>query len=269
MDVNCVVYFITIFALILLNRPNKHLEQDLLAESQCGFRHNFGIITMIFSTRQLQEKCPEMWAHLNSTFVDLTKAFDTLTLEGLWRIMQKSHSLERFTQIVRQLHDGMVARVTDNGAVSEAFAVTNGVKRDRVLVPTLFILMFSTMLMDAYRDECSGIRIAYRTDSQLINQRRTHFQSRVFATSIHERRLRSQRHFRMGHVKEHGPRRRRRRRRLRQLRPHHQHKEGGGYASIATRRCLRRTSNQRERRPTESRAQPHLPVQQLLTRHQN
>ncbi|BHF60171.1 hypothetical protein SprV_0100313400 [Sparganum proliferum] len=41
------------------------------------------------------------------------------------------------------------------------------------------------MLMDAYRDERPGICIAYRTDGQLLNRRRIHFQSRVPATSVH------------------------------------------------------------------------------------
>ncbi|BHF62709.1 hypothetical protein SprV_0200569500 [Sparganum proliferum] len=80
----------------------------------------------------------------------------------------------------------MMARVTDNGAVSEAFALTNGVKQGCVLAPTLFSLMFSAMLMDAYRDERPGIRIAYRTDCHLLNQRRTRFQSRVSTTTFHE-----------------------------------------------------------------------------------
>nr|VZI03353.1 unnamed protein product [Spirometra erinaceieuropaei] len=88
--------------------------------------------------------------------------------------------------MVRQLHDGMMVRVTDNGAVSEAFAVTNGVKQGCVLAPTLFSLMFSAMLMDAYRDERPEIRIAYRTDSHLLNQRRMHFQSRVSTTTVHK-----------------------------------------------------------------------------------
>ncbi|BHF81140.1 hypothetical protein SprV_0702427000 [Sparganum proliferum] len=83
----------------------------------------------------------------------------------------------------------MMARVTNNGAVSEAFAVTNGVKQGCVLAPSLFSLMFSAMLMDAYRDERPpplGIRIAYRTDGQLLNRRRMHFQSRVSTTTVHE-----------------------------------------------------------------------------------
>nr|VZI47691.1 unnamed protein product [Spirometra erinaceieuropaei] len=88
--------------------------------------------------------------------------------------------------MVRQLHDGMMARVTDNGAVSEAFAVTIGVKQGCVLAPTLFSLMFSAMLMDAYRDERPGIRIAYRTDGHLLNHRRMNSQSRVSTTTVHE-----------------------------------------------------------------------------------
>nr|VZI14632.1 unnamed protein product [Spirometra erinaceieuropaei] len=157
-----------IFARILLNRLNNHLEQGLLPESQCGFRRHRGTTDMIFAARQLQEKCQEMRTHLYSTFVDLTKAFDTVNREGLWKIMQKFGCPERFTQMVRQLHDGMMARVTDNGAVSEAFAVTNGVKQGCVLASTLFSLMFSAMLMDAYRDERPGIRMAYRTDGHLL-----------------------------------------------------------------------------------------------------
>nr|VZI51540.1 unnamed protein product [Spirometra erinaceieuropaei] len=175
-----------IFARILLKRLNNHLEQGLLPESQCGFRRHRGTTDMIFAARQLQEKCQEMRTHLYSTFVDLTKAFDTVNREGLWKIMQKFGCPERLTQMVRQLHDGMMARVTANGAVSEAFAVTNGVKQGCVLAPTLVSLMFSAMLMDAYRDEGPEIRIAYRTDGHLLDQRRMHFQSRVSTTTVHE-----------------------------------------------------------------------------------
>ncbi|BHF73543.1 hypothetical protein SprV_0401662400 [Sparganum proliferum] len=100
--------------------------------------------------------------------------------------MQKFRCPERFTQMVRQLRDGMMARIKDNGAVSEAFAVTNGVKQGCVLAPTLFSLMFTAMLIDAYCDERPGIRIAYRTDSHLFNHRRMRFQSRVSTITVHE-----------------------------------------------------------------------------------
>ncbi|VDM00254.1 unnamed protein product [Schistocephalus solidus] len=88
--------------------------------------------------------------------------------------------------MVRQLHDGMTARVTDNGTVSEAFAVTNGVKQGCVLAPTLFSFMFSAMLMDAYRDEQPGIRIAYRNDGHLLNSRRMQTSTHVSTTTVHD-----------------------------------------------------------------------------------
>nr|VZI47924.1 unnamed protein product [Spirometra erinaceieuropaei] len=46
--------------------------------------------------------------------------------------------------------------------------------------------MFSAMLMDAYRDERPGVRMAYRTDGHLLNQRPTHFHLRVSKTTVHE-----------------------------------------------------------------------------------
>nr|VZI45681.1 unnamed protein product [Spirometra erinaceieuropaei] len=152
-----------IFARILLNRLNNHPEQGLLPQSQCGIRRHRGTTDMIFAARQLQEKYQEMRTHLYSTFVDLTKAFDTVNREALWKIMQKFGCPERFTQVMRQQHDGMMARVTDNGAVSEAFAVTNGVKQN--------------LRTGAY---------PLQTDGHLLNQRRMHFQSRVSKTTDHE-----------------------------------------------------------------------------------
>ena len=67
-----------------------NLEQlGLLPESQCGFRKDRGTIDMIFTARQLQEKCQEQNMDLYMTFVDLTKAFDTVSREGPWNIMAK------------------------------------------------------------------------------------------------------------------------------------------------------------------------------------
>nr|VZI20914.1 unnamed protein product [Spirometra erinaceieuropaei] len=149
------------FAGFLLNRLNNQLDHGPLPESQCELRRHRRTTDMIFVTRQLQEKCQDVRNQLCSIFVDLTKAFDTL-------------------------HDGMMPRVTEIGVVSEAFAVTNGVKRGCVLAPAVFGLMFSVMLMEAYRDGRPGIRIAYRTDSHPLDHRWLQFQSRVFTATVHE-----------------------------------------------------------------------------------
>ena len=78
----------------------------------------------------------------------------------------------KFIAIVRQFHDGMTARVLEDGDSSEAFQVTNGVKQGCVLAPTLFSIMFSSILSDAFRDCKRGIDIRYRTDGKLFNTKR-------------------------------------------------------------------------------------------------
>ena len=73
-----------ILAKVLLNRLNAHLDQaGLIPESQCGFWKDRGTIDMIFTARQLQEKCQEQTVDLYMTFVDLTKAFATVSRDGL------------------------------------------------------------------------------------------------------------------------------------------------------------------------------------------
>ncbi len=104
-----------ILAQVLLNRLTDHLEQGLLPETQCGFRKERGTVDMIFAVRQLQEKCQEQNRELYTIFVDLTKASDTVSREGLWRIMSKFGCPDRFIQMVRQFHNGMTARILDDG----------------------------------------------------------------------------------------------------------------------------------------------------------
>ncbi|BHF74159.1 hypothetical protein SprV_0401724300 [Sparganum proliferum] len=70
-----------IFVRILLQCPNNRPEQGRLQESLCGFHHHRGTTDMIFVTRQRQNMCLEMKTHLYSTFVDLTKVFDTVNTE--------------------------------------------------------------------------------------------------------------------------------------------------------------------------------------------
>ena len=55
---------------ILLNRLNVHLDQ-------AGYRNERGTIDVIFTARQLQEKCQEQNVDLYMTFVDLPKVFDS------------------------------------------------------------------------------------------------------------------------------------------------------------------------------------------------
>ena len=120
----------------------------------------------------VQEKCREQNLDLYMVFVDLTKAFDTISRDGLWQILRKIGCPELFVDIIRSFHEGMVARVQDQGQTSEPFSVTNGTKQGCVMAPLLFTLVFSAMLNDAFHDNDSGALIRFRTDGNVFNLRR-------------------------------------------------------------------------------------------------
>ena len=158
-----------ILSIILLNRLKVHLDKaGLIPESQCGFRKDGGTIDMILTARQLQEKCQEHNVDLYMTIVDLTKAFDAVSRDWLWKIMAKLCCPPRYIAMVRQFHDGMQARVQNDGEYSEPFPVTNGVKQGCVISTTLFSMMFSAMLTDAFQDVDAGFPIRYRFDGKLL-----------------------------------------------------------------------------------------------------
>ena len=127
-DISLLPISCKVLALVLLNRLLHHLGQGLLPESQCGFRAGQGTVDMIFAARQLQEKCTERHRDLYTTFVDLSKAFDTVSRDGLWKIMSKFGCAHKLITVVRQFHEGMQALVLDDGEPSESFPVSNGVK---------------------------------------------------------------------------------------------------------------------------------------------
>lgn len=114
-----------------------------VSESQCGFRSDRSTVDMIFTARQLQEKCIEQNLDMYAVFIDLTKAFDTVDRRALWQVLRSLGCPEKLVSIIRQLHDGMFGQVCANGKMSEKFPITTGVKQGCVIAPILFVLFFA------------------------------------------------------------------------------------------------------------------------------
>ena len=128
---------------------------------------------MIFAGRQIQEKCREQKRDLLILFIDLTKAFDTVNRQALWRILSKCGCPEKFINIIKQLHDDMVGSVSVHGETTEKFGITTGVKQGCVLAPTLFGLFFAVMIRDVVNEidekHQDGILIRFRHDGRIFN----------------------------------------------------------------------------------------------------
>ncbi|XP_066297931.1 uncharacterized protein [Branchiostoma lanceolatum] len=120
--------------------------------ANCEFRANRSTIDMIFSLRQLQEKCREQNMPLYIAFIDLTKAFDI--------------------SLIEPFHTNTKGTVLYSGNLSEPFNIRGGVKQGCVLAPTLFGIFFALLLKQAFGTATEGIYLRTRCDGRLFNLNR-------------------------------------------------------------------------------------------------
>ncbi|CAG9138444.1 unnamed protein product [Plutella xylostella] len=156
------------FARVILSRLHI-LANRVYPESQCGFRANRSTTDMIFTLRQLQEKCREQRKPLFMAFVDLNKAFDTVSRNGLYEVLNKVGCPPKMLALIKSFHDNMRGCVVFDGDVSAAFDVNRGVRQGCVLAPTLFGIFFSALLSAAFDGSEEGVHLHTRHDGKLFN----------------------------------------------------------------------------------------------------
>ena len=124
---------------------------------------------MIFSARQLQEKCIEQQKPLFMTFFDLSKALDSIDRGCLWEILYRYGCPPKFINIIRLFHDNMTATVRANGLRSDAFLVETGVKQGCLCIGSNPVCTFPL---------CNARGGPVKTQAErghTISQRRRHF----------------------------------------------------------------------------------------------
>lgn len=139
---------------------------------------------MIFSLQQLQEKCREQQQPLFHAFVDLTKAFDLVSRGGLFQILQKIGCPPKLLAVITSFHQDMQGMVCFDGATSDPFPVSNGVKQGCILASTMFGIFFSMLLQYAFADCDDGVYVCMRQDGKLFNIARLHAKTKTYEVLI-------------------------------------------------------------------------------------
>ena len=174
-----------VFARVFLARLQV-LAERIYPESQCGFRAERSTVDMIFSVRQLQEKCREQQMPLYIAFIDLTKAFDLVSRKGLFQLLKKIGCTPQLFSITASFHDDMKGTISYDGEASEPFPMHSGVKQGCVLAPTLFGIFFCLLLKFAFERSIEGVHLHTRSDGKLFNLARLRAKTKVRTVLIRE-----------------------------------------------------------------------------------
>ena len=157
-----------VYAWVLLVHLQK-LAEHIYPESQCGFQAERSMVDMVFSLHQLQDKCREQWMPLYIAFIDLTKAFDLVSRDGLFKALCKIGCPPRLHSLIKSFHSNMKGTVQFNSNLSKPFDMCSGVKQGFVLTPTLFGIFFALLLRHAFGTAQEGIYLWTRSDGSLFN----------------------------------------------------------------------------------------------------
>ena len=167
-----------VFARVALQRLQQVAER-VYPESQCGFRVQRPTTDMIFTLRQLQEKCREKKQPPFIVFVDLTKAFDLVRRKGLFHLLEKIGCPQKLLKVVMSFHEDMKGSVL-------SVPIKSGVKKGCVLAQTLFGISFSLLLSHAFSESEDRVFLHTRSDGSLFNLSRLRAKTKVCQLLLRE-----------------------------------------------------------------------------------
>jgi len=126
-------------------------------------------VDMIFSFLPTTGEVQGTAETLYMAFIDLTKAFDLVSLDRLFNILLKNGFPLKLHSKIRSFQKCMKATTQNNGSISEPFDIKSGVKQDCVLTPNLFGILFSLLLKHAFRNSTEGVYMHTKSDGRLYN----------------------------------------------------------------------------------------------------
>ena len=146
-----------LFNKMLLLRIRPHLD-PLLRENQNGFRPRRGTTQHVLALRRIFEQCRvKQKVRCVSTFIDFSKAFDSISRNMMRKILLAYGIPELVVNRVMYLYNGSKAHVSTPDGPSDEFEITAGVLQGDTLAPFLFVIVVDWVMRNAILEVGHGI----------------------------------------------------------------------------------------------------------------
>lgn len=128
-----------VYCQIILNRIRDVVDSQL-REELAGFRPKRSCAEQIFTLRQIIEKYNESRFPLALSFIDFSKAFDSLHRPSLWLILREYGLPVKFVEAIRNIYEKSKCCVRTEDGMSDWFEVITGVRQRCLLSLVLFAI---------------------------------------------------------------------------------------------------------------------------------
>ena len=162
----------------ILGRRLRDCVEDILDDSQFGFRPGRSTTEAVFTVKMMLEKCWEWGVDKYALFIDLEKAFDRVNRSLLWRILQEDHYNvpAKLVRVIRSIYSQCVSKVRTQKVESAEFSIESGVRQGDVLSPLLFIIFMDKCIRDVKIGENGEETLLYADDVVVMANSKTNIQ---------------------------------------------------------------------------------------------
>ena len=119
-------------------------NKNLVVEEQAGFRRGYSTTDHIFTLNAIVQKClSKKGGKLYVCFIDLRKAFDSVSRDLLFNMLEERGLKGNFMNSIRAIYKSVKSCVRANNELSEFFECPVGLRQGCMLSPILFSLFIN------------------------------------------------------------------------------------------------------------------------------
>ena len=139
----------------------ERVKRDLYASLPNTYAANQpgrGTIEQIFTLQQIIEKSIEFNNPVHIAFIDFTKAFDSIKLPNLWKLLDKTTINKKYINLLKSTYENSKALVQTDIGTSRCVDILKGLKQGDVLSGILFCTVIAGLaaLIQQTESECQS-----------------------------------------------------------------------------------------------------------------
>ena len=154
-----------ILLIVILNRMTPKIESEM-SDCQAGYRKNRGTIDMLFVLQILIKKVRNSNKEVFITFIDYSKAFDSVGHQHLFQTMIKMGFPNHLVSLIASLYKDQKTTIRWDNQKCESLNITKGVRQGCILSPHLFSIYTEQIMREADIEDM-GVKIGGRNLTDL------------------------------------------------------------------------------------------------------